>query len=81
MQKSGFYLKGTVHNVFTKQTQKGKTMYAYKVLTDSDLKTVKSMKNGHKAGDDFFSYCSIKPYVSKSGVPGLEIWENDRIKA
>ncbi|MGV1098711.1 hypothetical protein ACUUL3_04790 [Thiovibrio sp. JS02] len=81
LQKNDLYLKGTVHKVFTKKTQKGKMMYTYKILTDGDLKYVKSMKNGLAVGDQFFSTISVKPYISnKTGMAGLEIWEGDRIE-
>ena len=37
------------------------------------------MQNGLKRGDQFKSFVSDKTFVSRNGIPGLELWEGDRV--
>lgn len=78
-QTQGLILVGTVTDVGTRTTQKKETMYTYYVSTARHVYPVRSMQNGLKRGDQFKSFVSDKVFVSKNGVPGLELWEGDRV--
>lgn len=78
-QTQGLILVGIVTDVGTRITKQNKTMYTYYVSTARHVYPVRSMQNGLKRGDQFKSFVSDKVFVSKSGTPGLELWEGDRV--
>ena len=78
-QNQGLILVGVVTDVQTKTTKKGETMFTYFVSTSRRVYPVRSMHNGLKKGDQFKSFVSDKPFVSKRGIPGTEYWEGDRV--
>lgn len=78
-QTAGFKLTGKISDIDTMKTKEGKDLFFYFVFTGRNVERVKSMKNGAKVGDSFNSFVSVKPYVSKTGYPGMEIWEGERL--
>lgn len=78
-QTAGFRLQGKISDIDSMKTKEGKDLFFYFVFTGRQVERVKSMKNGAKVGDSFNSFVSIKPYVSKSGHAGIEIWEGERL--
>ncbi len=77
--ENGFILKGKITDFITKKTKGNKEMFTYFVFTGRNVEQVKSMQNGAKIGDTFHSQVNLKPYVSKKGYPGIEIWEGQRL--
>ena len=77
--ENGFILKGKISDFVSKKTKGNKDMFTYFVFTGREVHPVRSMQNGAKIGDTFNSRVNIRPYVSKQGYPGIEIWEGERL--
>ena len=71
--ENGFILKGKISDFVSRKTKGNKDMFTYFVFTGRQVYHVRSMQNNAKVGDTFNSRVNIKPYVSKNGIPGIEI--------
>lgn len=86
-QTAGFRLTGKISDIqllkkkdgSPVKTKEGGDMFTYFVFTGRQVERVKSTQNGAKIGDTFNSWVNLHPYVSKAGIPGLEIWEGERL--
>lgn len=79
MPGAGMFIKGNLSDISTFTTATGKTMYTLFVFTGRQVERVKTMDvTGLKQGDKYYAAINCKPYVSKSGQVGLEIWEAAR---